>query len=130
MEEIATESEAAALLEEAGKILVVAEERSNPIRLRRFLPAVWRTRPFEDLSRFRGRAQPGEAYSFQVGIVSIDVWFTQLVGEGVGFWTNFSTTNIEKCVGKKLRFFFCDSACLPDNFCLYPRSGWGSFKAF
>eukprot|EP00927_Polykrikos_kofoidii_P061196 TRINITY_DN56063_c0_g1_i1.p1 TRINITY_DN56063_c0_g1~~TRINITY_DN56063_c0_g1_i1.p1 ORF type:complete len:1048 (-),score=123.99 TRINITY_DN56063_c0_g1_i1:122-3043(-) len=68
----ATVSEEKMLMDRSDGLLVATEDRSRPIRMLRHLPASWATRPFKDLSHFRGRAQPGEVYVFQIGIVAKD----------------------------------------------------------
>eukprot|EP00929_Paragymnodinium_shiwhaense_P051684 TRINITY_DN25968_c0_g1_i2.p1 TRINITY_DN25968_c0_g1~~TRINITY_DN25968_c0_g1_i2.p1 ORF type:complete len:917 (-),score=130.85 TRINITY_DN25968_c0_g1_i2:263-2962(-) len=48
-------------------VVLVTEDRSRPIRMRRQVPYTWSTREGA-LNEFRGSSQPGERYSMQIGL--------------------------------------------------------------
>lgn len=74
MELAATTAQTAALLEHAAPdgVLLVAEDRSKPVRMVRHLPQLWYSRlqahGAGGLATFAGNARPGEAYTFQLAV--------------------------------------------------------------
>jgi len=45
-------------------------DRSAPIRMSHHLPSLWAGKNVHDLQRFSGHAQPGEKFTFQVGVAT------------------------------------------------------------
>ena len=71
MEVIATEAERKSLIEKAGDApyLLFPEDRKYPIAMRRDLPYRWIQRG--PTTNFTGTAQPGEYYTFQIGLFAL-----------------------------------------------------------
>lgn len=71
MEVTATEAERKAICEQAGDAayLLFPEDRKYPIAMRRDLPYRWIKRG--PTTEFTGTAQPGEYYTFQVGLLAL-----------------------------------------------------------
>eukprot|EP00440_Ansanella_granifera_P046655 gb/GFBE01050524.1/.p1 GENE.gb/GFBE01050524.1/~~gb/GFBE01050524.1/.p1 ORF type:complete len:133 (+),score=13.87 gb/GFBE01050524.1/:1-399(+) len=46
--------------------IIVGEDRSRPIRMRKQVPYTWANK--QHLAHFQGSAQPGEKYTFQLGV--------------------------------------------------------------
>jgi hypothetical protein len=89
MERIASKDEVARLLAEhpGQPYFVFPEERSHPIRMDSDIPQIWAQRG--PGAPFLGMAQPGEYYSFQLGLWAaraalsdVEVSFTDLRGKG------------------------------------------------
>ena len=89
MEVIATEAETAELLGRYPNraYLPFPEDRKYPIRMSDDLPLKWTKQGPSDV--FRGEAQPGEYYAFQIGVCAarkpikdLAIRFTDLAGEG------------------------------------------------
>jgi hypothetical protein len=75
MELAATAAQTDAVLKHGAAsdgVLLVAEDRSNPVRMVRNIPQVWhaRSQAGGSLAAFNGTARPGEAYTFQLALFS------------------------------------------------------------
>lgn len=72
MEQAASREQLEEALRTNSGMLLVTEDRASPIRMLDQIPLSWILRSRHSRLRFKGLAQPGEAFSFQVGLVSAD----------------------------------------------------------
>ena len=54
----------------SASVVLVGEDRSQPLRGDTYIPSFWLAKPCSELQRFSGAAQPGEVYTFQIAAVS------------------------------------------------------------
>ena len=52
------------------RLILVTEPRERPIKKQASLPLAWLQRSPEQLNQFKGHAQPGEFYVFQIGVIN------------------------------------------------------------